>query len=75
MTYSVASMASFTNLANWLNEVRAQSEPDAVIVLVGNQKDRDADREVSREQGERFAKENNLDLFMETSAKTSEGVE
>ena len=75
LTYSVASMASFSNLSNWLSEVRAQSESDAVIVLVGNQKDRDADREVSREQGERFAKENNLDLFMETSAKTSEGVE
>ena len=74
LTYSVASMASFTNLANWLKEVRAQSEPDAVIVLVGNQKDREGDREVSREQGERFAKENKLDLFMETSAKTSEGV-
>jgi GTPase SAR1 family protein len=44
-------------------------------VLVGNQKDRESEREVSREQGEKFAKENNIDFFIETSAKTSEGVQ
>lgn len=36
LTYSVASQASFSNLQHWLTEVRAQSESDAVIVLVGN---------------------------------------
>jgi GTPase SAR1 family protein len=55
--------------------VRAQSESDAVIALVGNQKDRDGDREVSYEQGLRFAKENNINFFMEVSAKTNENVE
>ena len=75
LTYSVASQASFSNLQHWLTEVRAQSESDAVIVLVGNQKDRDSDREVSYEQGQRFAKENNINFFMEASAKTNENVE
>jgi small GTP-binding protein len=75
LTYSVASQLSFQNLQHWLSEVRAQSEADAIVVLVGNQKDREGEREVTREQGERFAKENNIDFFMETSAKTSEGVQ
>jgi Ras-related protein Rab-2A len=74
LTFSVASKASFQNLNHWLSEVRQQSEPDAVVVLVGNQKDREKDREVSKEEAERFAKENKIDLYMETSAKTSEGV-
>ena len=55
--------------------MRAQSESDAVIALVGNQKDRDGDREVSYEQGLRFSKENNINFFMEVSAKTNENVE
>lgn len=36
LTYSVASMQSFQNLKHWCNEVRTQSEPDAVVILVGN---------------------------------------
>ncbi len=36
LTYSVASMQSFNNLPKWLNEVRNNSEPDAIVVLVGN---------------------------------------
>ena len=75
LTYSVASQLSFQNLTHWLSEVRGQSEADAVVILVGNQKDRDSEREVSKEQGEKFAKENNIDYFLETSAKTSEGVQ
>ena len=45
-----------------------------VIMLIGNKCDLDARRQVSTEEGERFAKENNL-IFMETSAKTAFNVE
>ena len=75
LTYSVASKVSFSNLSHWLTEVRSQSEADAIVVLVGNQKDREDQREVKREDGEKFARDNNIDLFMETSAKTSENVQ
>ena len=74
LTYSVASLQSFQNLTHWFNEVRTQSEPDAIIILVGNQADRTEQREVSTEQGERFRKENNIQFFIETSAKTDFNV-
>jgi Ras-related protein Rab-2A len=45
-----------------------------VIMLIGNKCDLDLRRQVSTEEGERFAKENQL-IFMETSAKTAFGVE
>jgi GTPase SAR1 family protein len=45
-----------------------------VIMLIGNKCDLDQRRQVSTEEGERFAKENQL-IFMETSAKTAFGVE
>ena len=44
------------------------------IMLIGNKSDQDARRQVSTEEGERFARENGL-IFMETSAKTAVNVE
>ena len=46
-----------------------------MIFLVANKKDKAADREVSKEHGETFAKANKLAGFLETSAKTGENVE
>lgn len=44
------------------------------IMLIGNKCDLDARRQVSFEEGDRFAKENGL-IFTETSAKTAFNVE
>jgi len=44
------------------------------IMLIGNKSDLDAKRQVSKEEGEAFAKEHNL-LFIETSAKNDDNVE
>ena len=54
--------------------MRQNGNPDMVIMLIGNKCDLDARRQVSTEEGERFAKENGL-IFMETSAKTAFNVE
>ena len=65
---------SYLHLQHWFSEIKNQSEPDALIFLVGNKKDREEDREVSASKGEAFAKEKQLNGFFETSAKTGEGV-
>ena len=57
-----------------MEEVRQNGNPDMVIMLIGNKSDLDQRRQVSTEEGERFAKDNNL-IFMETSAKTAFNVE
>lgn len=46
-------------------------------MLIGNKRDLDAtrQRQVTREEAERFAQENDIPLFMETSAKSAENVE
>jgi Ras-related protein Rab-2A len=61
-------------LTRWLEEVRQHGNPDMVIMLIGNKNDLDSRRQVSFEEGERFARENGL-IFMETSAKTAYNVE
>lgn len=65
---------TFNHLTRWLEEVRQNGNPDMTIMLIGNKCDLDARRQVSTEEGERFAKENNL-IFLETSAKTAFNVE
>ena len=45
-----------------------------LIILVGNKSDLEDQRQVQTEEGEAFAKRNDL-IFFETSAKASAGVE
>ena len=74
--YDLTRSESFYNVSDWLSEIRANSDPDVVIYLVGNRYDlQDEEREITPEDGERFMKENKLDGFMESSAKSGHNVE
>ena len=70
MVYSITSKDSFDNIDIWLKELRTHSNPDAKVFLIGNKIDLEASRKVDTVQGEQYAEENNINMFMETSAKT-----
>ena len=70
LVYSIDKMETFENVEKWLNEIKAQSNPDIKIILIGNKADLEDKREVSKEKGENFCSDHNLCYFMETSAKT-----
>ena len=53
----------------WLKDLKANSNPDIKIFLIGNKSDLEDERVVSREEAEQFKNDYDLDLFMETSAK------
>ncbi|EDQ90906.1 uncharacterized protein MONBRDRAFT_18358 [Monosiga brevicollis MX1] len=74
LVYDIANRESYNALTNWLTDARTMASPDIVIVLVGNKKDLEADREVTFLEASRFAQENEL-MFLETSARTGENVE
>ena len=74
LVYDITRRDTFTHLTRWLEEVRQNGNPDMTIMLIGNKSDLDPRRQVSTEEGERFARENGL-IFMETSAKTAFNVE
>ncbi|CAO1412909.1 unnamed protein product [Diamesa serratosioi] len=74
LTFDVTSRESFNTLANWLNDTRTLASPHIVILLVGNKKDLDEEREVTFLEASNFAQENDL-IFLETSAKTGENIE
>jgi small GTP-binding protein len=76
LVYDITRRATFAHLATWLQEARESGSPDMVVMLVGNKADLDEQqqRQVTYQEGERFAKEHGL-VFLEASAKTAQGVE
>ena len=45
------------------------------MFLIGNQKDRESERVVSKKEAEKFRKDKGIHFFFETSAKTGDNVE
>ena len=70
LVYSIENKNSFKNLESWINEVKTNGNPDINLFLIGNKVDLEDERVISKEMAEEFAKNNNIHLFMETSAKT-----
>jgi Ras-related protein Rab-2A len=75
LVYSIDNKNSFDNLDSWLNEIKNEGNPDINIFLVGNKVDLESQRQVSREMGETFCKNNKIKFFLETSAKTGFNAE
>ena len=59
-------------MQKWLSEVNQHCLSNYVGMLVGNKTDLEDQREVSTEEAQEFARENNL-LFLEVSAKSHQG--
>ena len=74
LVYDITRRDTFSHLSNWLQDARENGNPDMVITLVANKTDLDSRRTVSTEEGQKFARENNL-IFLEASAKTNSNVE
>ena len=70
LVYAINNQESFDSLETWLDEIKTQTHPNLKIFLIGNKIDLEDQRVVSKEAGEELAKDHNLNLFMETSAKT-----
>jgi len=74
LVYDITRRETFNHLTRWLEEARQNANQSMVIMLIGNKSDLDHRRQVSRDEGEKFAKEHGL-VFLETSAKTAANVE
>jgi len=75
VVYDVTRKDSFENLNLWMQDILENADPSAILVLIGNQVDREDKREVSYEEGEQFMKEKNIHYFFETSAYNGANVD
>jgi Ras-related protein Rab-11A len=74
IVYDVTVASSFASVPRWLQERRENSDPNLVVMLVGNKTDLAAQRAVSTAEGVSFSKSQSV-LFIETSAKDGLNVE
>ncbi|CAF97452.1 unnamed protein product, partial [Tetraodon nigroviridis] len=58
LVYDITSRETYNALTNWLTDARTLASPNIIIILCGNKKDLDADREVTFLEASRFAQEN-----------------
>ena len=69
LMYSIENKISFENVKTWLNDINTElNNRNIPIILVGNKTDLNHKREVSTEEAQDFAKENDM-LFKEISVK------
>ncbi len=73
MIFDLTNSGSFEHLPQWIEEVRANVKTEIPLLLVGNKSDLVDQRAVSLEEINSFTNNFNL-YYMETSAKTGEGV-
>ena len=64
------SKKSFNDIEMWLKELKTHANPDIKVFLIGNKIDLTETRVVSTEEAKKFQTDFELNLYMETSAKT-----
>jgi Ras-related protein Rab-13 len=73
LMYDITDQESFDNINYWLDNIKTYCRNDPSIYLVGNKKDFESQRKISKQQGINVATGHNL-LFTETSAKSGENI-
>ena len=71
--YDVTDQQTFDDINTWISLALDKNKKSVFNFLIGNKCDNEKQRQVSKEQGEKLAKQNNF-YFMETSAKNDENV-
>lgn len=75
LVYDVSNRNTFDNLQTWFNELDTYTTSKEIVkIVVGNKIDKEAERVVSRKEGQEFAKKMAA-LFLECSAKTNVSVD
>ena len=66
---------SFFNLNKWIYDIKKINENESpIIVLIGNKKDLESERKITKEDIEKYCRKNEIDTYFETSAKTGESI-
>ena len=73
VVYDITCKESFENVKNWLQDIHEESPKTVLICLIGNKIDLEDKRIITFDEGKKFSTENGI-IFMETSAKTGEGI-
>jgi small GTP-binding protein len=74
LVFDLADRKSFDDLNQWLNDIHALCDPNAVVTLIGNKLDLVPQRKVSQGEANNFAQMHQL-TYLETSALGGDNVQ
>ena len=72
LVYDISNRESFNHLSDWLKDLTNINFDEVILAIVANKIDLTGKREVTLEEGKKFAEEHNF-VFQEISAKTGIG--
>ena len=72
LVYDISCKESFIHLSDWLQQLTNVNKDEVIFALIGNKNDLKDSRQVTFEEGQKFAEENNF-IFQEISAKENDG--
>ena len=72
LTYAINSRESFTNIQNWMGQIKAHANENVIKILIANKSDTQ-DREVTFEEGKNLADTFGIEFF-EVSAKEGKNI-
>ena len=74
VVYDITNRESFNNVGTWMEECKINGPSTISLVLVGNKIDLEDKRQITYEEGEDFANQNNMQFF-ETSALNGSNID
>ena len=74
IVYDITKASTFQTLKNWVRELQQLGPENIVLAVCGNMADKEAERQVSKEDAAAYAQEIGA-IFAETSAKVNKGVQ
>ena len=73
LVYAINNRESFDNISDWVKNVKERTDKWTKFLLVGNKCDLDKERQVTYEEAQKYAEENNMKFF-EVSAKKGTNI-
>uniref|UniRef100_A0A3B4F8S0 Ras-related protein Rab-14 n=1 Tax=Pundamilia nyererei TaxID=303518 RepID=A0A3B4F8S0_9CICH len=73
MVYDITRRSTYNHLSSWLTDARNLTNPNTVIILIGNKADLEAQRDVTYEEAKQFAEENGETLARSDKRSAADG--
>ncbi|XP_066480520.1 ras-related protein Rab-10-like [Tiliqua scincoides] len=74
LVYDITNAKSFQNISHWMQDIHEKTDEDVEVILLGNKCDKETERVVPKNSGEKLAWEYGIPFF-ETSAKDNTNIE
>ncbi|XP_025907414.1 ras-related protein Rab-10-like [Nothoprocta perdicaria] len=74
LVYDITNLDSFQGIASWMKDIHEKAGDEVDVVLLGNKCDKETERVVPKQKGEKLAWEHGIHFF-ETSAKDNVNIE